>query len=94
MREVTKVAVKKVYTDNGFVYKKNGTGGFANVEVFIDAEHGGHGCLFVIHLPTVISINGGCFSGNLNCPQLDDVLDVLGKIGEDYHITRLRRTLQ
>lgn len=54
------------------------------MKIVVDAEVGGHGCLFGIKMPK-FSVEGGCFSGSKKLPEMSEVLHVLNRIFKDYH---------
>jgi hypothetical protein len=83
--EITKTELRDQLSGReGYLYRMKSSGDFANVEIVVDAEVGGHGCLFGIEMPQ-ISMDGGCWSGSpCNC-SWDDFKIVLNKILEDYH---------
>ena len=79
MQEITKTEV-----DDGYIYSMPSSCGFGDVVIEVEAEVGGHGCLFGIKLP-VISIDSSFHSGNSANPELNDVMHVLNRVFTDYH---------
>ena len=78
--------IKKVEDDfnDRIIYKMKSSGKFSDVEIVVDAECSGHGCLFGITLPPM-SVEGACWRGSTNNPNLIDVLHVLNQILKDFN---------
>lgn len=77
---------KTVRTDGieGYEYRMPSSCEFAEVVVKVEAEVGGHGCLFGIEVPKMAT-KGMCWEGDPKLPEMYDVLKVLNRILQDYH---------
>lgn len=74
------------FCDHQREYRKVGTHGFADTVILIDADKGGHGCLFGFHFPSYVSIDGFCWNGDKKYCNFDDFMEVLSEIKKDYHM--------
>lgn len=66
-------------------YKMKSPSGFADVSVEVRAEtDSGHGCLYEISVPK-FSIDGFCWNGDRENPEMHEVMYVLNRIFEDFN---------
>ena len=69
----------------GWVYEMPSRVGFNAVTVLVEAETGGHGCLFSIELPSHVSIQGACWRGPIDYVEEHELMHVLNRIFNDYN---------
>jgi hypothetical protein len=79
--------ILRTETGNGYLYSMAGANGFADVEIEVIAEHGGHGCLYGIKMPEV-SIVGDSHQGPDSRCDFYDFCKVLNQIMVDYSMDR------
>lgn len=80
MNEVVKTEI-----ENGYAYSIKGSKGFADAEIQVVAEIGGHGCLFGIKFPEVSIISSSHSGPDSHC-CFEDFCRVLNRIMDDYNM--------
>ena len=78
-------SIDKEIAPNGWKYSMESETGHADVVIEVDAEVGGHGCLFGMKLPE-FSVEGGSHGGPKSRPNMDEVMHVLNRIFKDFNV--------
>ena len=82
---MTKQIIKTPREDiEGYEYRMASQCGYGEVVIKVGAEVFGHGCLYSIELPKMVSPSNVVETDNH--PTIQETLHVLNKIFEDFHV--------
>lgn len=80
-----KTIYRKINSDfTGYIYRMASSCGHGKVEIHVESEVNGHGCLFGIKIPP-FSVKGAGWEGNRELPEKDEVFHVLNYIFKDFN---------